>query len=166
MLTALDALKDALDVHEQNFVEQIRNHGWFRTSVFEDENGPGFSYTTGFWSTLGHPELIIFSMKSEIVHQVFWDVYKDIKEGKTLAISKPMSDVFANLEACFIPVDKRYYREYLGWSRWFYAGDDFPCLQLVWPDRQGVFPWQSAMDSQMATLQPDLSQGDWGQAGT
>ncbi|HEY1605029.1 MAG TPA: DUF4262 domain-containing protein [Allosphingosinicella sp.] len=32
----------------------------------------------------------------------------------------------------------------LGWSRWFYGGDVFPYLRLVWPDRVGLFPWEAA----------------------
>jgi hypothetical protein len=27
------------------------------------------------------------------------------------------------MEAVFPPVTKQHYRDYLGWSRWFYAGD-------------------------------------------
>ena len=36
MLTALDAPPDRLDENEQSFVANIREHGWFRTSVFAD----------------------------------------------------------------------------------------------------------------------------------
>ena len=70
---ALDASTDTLDAGEQSFVAEIREHGWFRNSVLGDDAGPGFSYTTGFWSSAGQPELIMFSVKHEIAHNVFWD---------------------------------------------------------------------------------------------
>lgn len=37
-------------------------------------------------------------------------------------------------------MDKRRYREYLGYARWFYDGDGFDVLQIVWPDKQASFP--------------------------
>jgi hypothetical protein len=49
----------------------------------------------------------------------------------------------------------------LGWSRWFYGGDAFPCLQIVWSDRDGRFPWQSGFDPALAGLQPDLTENGW-----
>jgi hypothetical protein len=48
ILTALDASPERLDQHEQKFVQRIREHGWLGTHVTPDDNGPGFSYTTGF----------------------------------------------------------------------------------------------------------------------
>ena len=48
MFTALDADLKRLDVHEQHFVQQIREHGWMGMHVAADDVQPGFSYTTGF----------------------------------------------------------------------------------------------------------------------
>ena len=48
MRTALNADPERLDRHERKFVENIRDHGWVHTSVFEDKEGPGFGFTTGF----------------------------------------------------------------------------------------------------------------------
>jgi len=48
-----------------------------------------------------------------------------------------------------------------GESRWFYGGDDFPCLQIVWPDRAGRFPWEADFDAQFEGNQPDLTEQGW-----
>jgi len=163
MDTALLAPDSALDDAERAFVASIREHGWFRTNVFADDDGPGFSYTTGFWVTLGMPELIMFGLKSEIAHDVFWDVFRDLQAGKTLPSRSRTGDVFGNHDAFLFPVNRDLYAEFLGWSRWFYGDDDFPCLQLVWPDRRGIFPWERGFDTTMAHLQPDVSEGGWGE---
>ena len=163
MNTALSAPDSALDDGEKNFVASIREHGWFRTSVFADEGHTGFSYTTGFWVTLGKPELIVFGLKSEIAHAVLWDVFRDVKSGKDLPIRSRTGDVLGNHDACLFPVGRAHYPEYLGWSRWFYGGDDFPCIQLVWPDRSGVFPWEPGFDANLADVQPDIAEGGWGE---
>jgi hypothetical protein len=160
MRTALNADVEELDEHERKFVNIIREHGWHRMSVFPDEEGPGFNYTTGFWLS-GFPEIITFAMKPEIASDVLWDMYRSQKSGQTYPARVVTNDIFANLPACLLPVSKRHYREYLGWARWFYRGDSFPCLELVWTDRQGKFPWQPGFSSEFDNLQPDITDGRW-----
>jgi len=161
MATALDAPDDVLDDQEKNFVSHVREHGWFRTNVFEESGSPGFSYTTGFWLGLKAPEIIVFSLKSEIAHDVLWDVYRAIDAGTTFPVGQRLSNVFANIEAVFLPVAKPFYRERLGWSRWFYGNDEWPCLQLVWPDAFGKFPWETGYEERFATSQPNLTGEAW-----
>jgi len=161
MRTALDMPTDELDQHEQNFVAKIRELGWFSTSVFEDEEGPGFSYSSGFWVNLGVPEVIVFSLGADIAHDVLWDIYRDTKGGRRFPTGARVSDIFATNDAVLLPVGKQHYAEYLGWSRWFYRGDEFPCVQLVWPDKAGCFPWQDGFAERFKGLQPDLSAEGW-----
>lgn len=160
----ITALASTLDPDEKSFVAKIREHGWFNTSVSGDDEGSGFSYTSGLWVNARQPEVIMFSMKREIAHDVFWDLFRDAQAGQGLKQGVQTDQVFANFPAYVFPVAKRYYREYLGWNRWLYAGDDFPCLQIVWPDRDGVFPWQAGFDPKFADDQPDLTDNGWSAA--
>ncbi len=162
MRTALNAPDAALDDNEKKFVADIREHGWFGTNVFAESDEPGFYYTTGFWVTLGKPELIVFGLKSEIAHAVLWDVFRALRDGKVLLMRRRTADVFGNHQACLFSMDRSHYPKYLGWSRWFYGSDEFPSVQLVWPDRRDVFPWEPGFDPDMARLQPDVSEGGWG----
>jgi hypothetical protein len=165
MFTALDADPAKFDEHERKFVEIVREHGWHRMNVFADDHGPDFNYTTGFWLA-GFPEIIVFAMKPELASDVLWDMFRSQKSGTNYPAGAVTNDIFANLPACLIPVSKKYYREYLGWGRWFYGGDSFSCLQLVWTDREGLFPWQSGFSSEFDGLQPDLSNENWAGFGT
>ncbi|MDQ0465098.1 hypothetical protein QO010_002882 [Caulobacter ginsengisoli] len=162
MRTAFDLDPQSLDDEERRFLDVIGEHGWFDTAILDDEEGPGFSYTTGFWSGSGHPEILFIGLNQQTRHDVLWDIYRAIKSGCPPPVSRPTSEVFANAEAVLLPVSTDHYREYLGWNRWFYNGDDFPCLQLIWSDREGRFPWSP--DAQ-AGPQPDLSTGNWGGLG-
>ncbi|HYM17677.1 MAG TPA: DUF4262 domain-containing protein, partial [Micropepsaceae bacterium] len=161
MRTALDAPTNALDAHEQKFVSNIRKHGWCSTSVFPEDKSHGFTYTTGFWVTLGCPEVILFSLDGKKAHDILWDLFRDTKARGHIAVGKYVPDILANGGAYFFPVSTQRYPEYLGWSRWFYAGDDFPCLQLVWGDTRGVLPWQSDFEGRFENSQPDLSSEGW-----
>ena len=161
MFTTLDVDPSKLDEDERKFVSNIREHGWFGTAVFGDEEGPGFSYTTGFWLKLNFPEIMTFALKREVAHATFWDIYRTLEKGEHLAIGEPIAGIFENSDAALLPVSKRHYKDHLGWSRWFYCGDDFACVQLVWTDRDGYFPWQRGYAAEFASAQPDLTVGNW-----
>lgn len=161
MLTALDAPDQLLDDVDRRMVALVREHGWVRTSVFKDDEGLGFSYTTGFWITARRPEVIMFGMQAETAHDVFWDLFRDHEAGRSLPIGTRTDNVFANLPAYAFPVAKRHYPDFLGRDLWFYAGDDFPCLQIVWPDRASIFPWERGFDTAFADEQPDLTENGW-----
>lgn len=161
MRTALDVPPETLDADEQSFTANIREHGWFCTGVFSDEGEPGFSYSTGFWLKARKPEVVMFSMKREIAHQIFWDLFRDEETGRAIVEGKRTDELFGNAPAYAFVVAKRHYVDHFGWSRWFYDGDDFPCLQIVWPDRAGIFPWEVGFDPAFVDLQPDLTENGW-----
>lgn len=161
MHTALDADPEKLDEHERKFVANIREHGWFAVHVGADAEGPGFAYTTGFWLKFGHPELIVFSLRGQIAQDVFWHLYHELEAGRRIPIGSESRDVFKNIPAVLLPVAQQHYRNHLGWSRWFYGGNGFECLQLVYPDRDGHFPWSSDAPVDIRAAQPDLTEGNW-----
>ena len=162
MLTALDAPESTFNNYERNFVAKIREYGWFRTSVFADGDEPAFSYTTGFWVTLGRPEIVVFDLPLETAHSVLWDLFNEAKAGRDLPLRTRVPDIFGRLDACFLSVDRTEYQGRLLSSLWFYRGDSFPCLQLVWPDRDNLFPWEPGFDPQLIGRQHDLADGGWG----
>ena len=84
-----------------------------------------------------------------------------MKGGRIFPTGEAVTDVFGKSVAVLTQVSKRHYRTYLGWSRWFYRGNNFPCLQLIWSDRTGVFPWQLGASQEFANSQPDLSPKGW-----
>jgi Domain of unknown function (DUF4262) len=161
MRTALDADPAHLDRHEQNFVENIRKHGWFGTHVASDDDGPGFGYTTGFWLKFRFPELIVFSLSRRVAHDTFWYMYRRIEAGKHFAIGEPEDDIFQNVAAVLLPASPQEYQSHLGWSRWFYGGDEFQCLQLVFPDLNGYFPWSDRASDSFRASQPDSTKSNW-----
>jgi hypothetical protein len=56
----------------------------------------------------------------------------------------------------FRAMEKKHYREYLGFARWFYDGDEFPVLQCVWPDKGHRYPWHPEASEPFRKRQPVL----------
>jgi hypothetical protein len=38
-------------------------------------------------------------------------------------------------------VQKSQYHDFFGYALWFYGGNEFDALQIVWPDKSHRFPW-------------------------
>jgi hypothetical protein len=161
IFTALDVDPSKLDKHEQHVVANIREHGWFAHHIGADNEGPGFCYTTGFWLKFGYPELIVFSLRSQTAHNTFWHIYHELEAGWRIPAGAETGEIFRNIPAVLLPVAQRHYRDHLDWSRWFYGNDKFECLQLVYPDRDGHFPWSADASADSRTAQPDLTEGNW-----
>lgn len=159
--SALDVSSDGFNDYEKNLVEMVRKYGWYRTTVLPEEGYLGFSYTLGFWLTAGTPEIITFSLPSDAAHGIFQDLFDMAKAGERFPIGQPIPGVVRGFEIVLLPVAPSLYPDYLVSTRWFYGGEDWPCLQLIWPDPIGRFPWQSGFDPAFAGSQPNLSGAPW-----
>ena len=161
MRSRLDYPDDHFDAAELAFVDGIKQHGWMHTNALDEDDKPGFSFTTGFAASIGHPELIIFKVDKKVAHDIFWLLYRCAENGKPVPRARRVGGILPNDDAYIFTVARRHYPNYLGWSRWFYRGDDFECLQVVWPDEAGVFPWEDGFDPKYANAQVDLSERGW-----
>jgi hypothetical protein len=157
----MDAPGAALDEAERSFIEGIRTHGWMQTQALDEDDKPGFCFTTGFHASIGHPEIICFKIDRQVANEIFWLLYRCARNGKPVPRSVRTAGVLRHDDAYVFPVARQHFAAYLGWSRWFYRGDDFECLQIVWPDEAGVFPWEDGFDSKYANAQIDLSERGW-----
>jgi hypothetical protein len=117
--------------------------------------------STGFWLKFEYPELILFSLGRQVVHDTFWHIYREVDAGKRFAVGEIEDEIFQNVPAVLLPVSPQQYQDHLSWSRWFYGGDEFQCLQLVFPDSSGHFPWSGRASDSFRAAQPDLTAGNW-----
>ena len=71
-----------LSDYHRNIVENVEKHGWFATTVFDpDGENPSFTYSTGFAKTLDRPEFIVFGLSNELMHDMLWEVFHQLKAG-------------------------------------------------------------------------------------
>jgi hypothetical protein len=79
--------------------------------------------------------------------------------GRTYVAGEICDDLLVESRICFVEVPLQTYGEYLGAAIWFYEKSPrpFPCLQMVWSDREGRFPWHTEYDKRLKGYQPLLS---------
>src|SRR5437016_3632119 len=128
------------DDRDRKLLGDIERVGWTVIGVLADEEGPGFSYSVGLFHTLGHPELLLMGLRPQTAHQLINSIGGMARDGERFEAGKRYEGIAAGFPLVFVEMERRYYKEYLGYAGWFYRGPDFPVLQCVWPDKQGVFP--------------------------
>jgi hypothetical protein len=158
--TALDDPVEVLNDYEERLVATVRKHGWQTTSVASDDEGPAFSYTTGFWWSAKSAEILVFDFPPNLAHDVFGHMMSELRSGRTLTVAEHLPRILAGEDVYLFPVKPEVVSEYLLSSRWFYKQRNFPVVQLVWSD-QGRFPWEAGFDSTLLSRQPDLSPRGW-----
>ena len=141
----------------EDILNNIEKFGCHIVLLEDDGYLPGFAYTIGLYQRFNHPEIICFGLKNDVVGAILNHACDLIKEGQVLQVNKEYRGFLEGFAIQFLRVDKDYYQNYLGYGGWFYDnGFDFPALQLVWPDKQHLFPWQDGFNADWKFKQPLL----------
>jgi Domain of unknown function (DUF4262) len=119
-----------LTEHEISVLRRREQHGWFVNRIAEDASGPGFGYSFGLYEEFGHPEIIIFGLPEETMHQLINDVGKQVRSGTKYSAGDRTSDLLKGYSCEFRSVSPLQYRKTCTWTVWFYGNANFPALQL------------------------------------
>lgn len=139
----------------------VRGSGWHCQYVFprEGEAGSSFTYTVGFRER-GWPELIIFAVPAKVGHNLLSNARKLFEESGPPP-NGWSTDNIANMPTYFREVDpEAACANHLCFARSYY-GQTLPerVMQVIWPDREGLFPWEADADMQLHRRQCELV--DW-----
>ena len=72
-------------------------------------------------------------------------------------------------QVTFRPVPLEHVRAHYGWALWYYDGEAFPAMQLIFPTTAGIWPWDPEASEFVRTTQPVLETAplpDWARAAT
>jgi hypothetical protein len=141
---------------EKQIISDVEKYGFHVAQICGDGYSPGFAYTIGLFKTYGYPELICFGLSQDLLHSVLWS-------GKGLLDKQPMPDqrigypgFIGDYDVRLLPVAKDWYRYYFGYGIWFNKSADFPALQIVWPDKKALYPWEEDFNPNWKFGQPLL----------
>lgn len=148
---------DDLSSLDARVLREIHTDGWQITGVLarEQEPGPEFAYSIGFFHTMEHPEVILFGLPVETCMKAVNLIGLDIQSGVHFQTGLVYEGIlkFPYL-CCFKEVDPKHYREHVGYALWFYETDPFPLLQCFWSDHTGRFPWDEGCSAYASEAQP------------
>jgi hypothetical protein len=144
------------DDAERKVLADVEKFGWHCLNIFEEDGQPPWTFSIGFHKTWNFPELIVIGLKREVAHSTLNIVAIQLAEGRRLDLASATDELFNDFACCFVEVPKPMYREYVGTARWFHGGDAFPLYQIVWPSRDGYFPWNESASESYKQWQPVL----------
>ena len=148
----------AKDEPEKIVLSHIAEHGWHCTHVVEDNGCPPWSFTIGLYETWDHPELIIIGRSRATSYEILKTLADDIELNDPPNLLSPDGQVLLGMKCHFVRVDTRYYSDYVGFALWFYRKRQFPLYQIIWPNREGLYPWEADAPKPFKEWQPILGE--------
>jgi hypothetical protein len=137
-------------------VSNIKEFGWHCVNVVEDAGQPPWSYTIGLYETFHFPELIIIGRSRATSHEMLKFIADDLDANDQPNLTEPQ--VILGLKCHFIEVNPRYYSDYVGFALWFYRKRSFPLYQIIWPNNDGLYPWDPNATKAFKEWQPMLGE--------
>jgi Domain of unknown function (DUF4262) len=116
----------------------VRRGGWRLTFVEADDERPPFAYTIGLWSH-GHPELVVFGLNPVASEPLLNAVAEQVVAGLRLSDGDVVQIAGWPLSVFELPNAE----QVALWAADFYGGV-VSAVQLVYPDRSNVWPWEPA----------------------
>jgi hypothetical protein len=134
--------------------EHIDRVGWSVATIPADDEGPAFAYTIGLYRSYQHPELIMFGTRHDLAGAMVNACAMVVKSGRTLSEDLRLDEIMRDHPVGFRTFARARYAEHLGRAIDLYGGEDFPALQVCWPDRHGRFPWEPGCVREVRDVQP------------
>ncbi|MFC7529236.1 DUF4262 domain-containing protein [Actinoplanes sp. GCM10030250] len=153
--------RDDYDAADHGVIGNVKEFGWSVTGVPADDHGPGWSYTVGRWHSRGGPELAMFGLDLRVMQSLPEHPWATGRPGR----GPDHDDVVNGYAVHLRTVEPTWYRAFFGQAIWYYRRPPIPFLEVVWPDRDGAFPWDTGDLAQphLWLAPADHVQGVWTQ---
>ena len=134
--------------------DNVAKYGWHVTGVFQGEDTPPFTYTVGAWDQ-ALPELLIVGLPYQSGGAILNDILNAARKGLELKEGVAYTE-FANFPLYLKALTLE---QAQGWTTMAFtyhtkgkgkanSKDPFLVMQVVYPDRQGRYPWDDGYDFQ------------------
>lgn len=116
---------------------------------------PGYGYTIGLESLVRFPEIAIFGLTPVAAQGLVSMVVSLLVGGTEIPIGPELLGVLDNdLRCCFAPIDAATVQDWFPVAVAWNGGSPVDMVQLLYPDRDGVLPYERDFDERMRYAQP------------
>lgn len=141
---------------EEKCLADIATHDLHVLRVHGDAEWPEFAYSVGLYRRFGLPEVIILGLEGDLAQWILNELAARARDGFRYQAGDMVDGLLEGFPVTFRPVPPAHVKAHFGWALWYYEGDDFPTLQLVFPTTAGIWPWDPAVPPSFLTEQPVL----------
>ncbi|MFO1076909.1 MAG: DUF4262 domain-containing protein [Planctomycetota bacterium] len=124
-------------------LDDVAADGVHIAHVLASEDGavPAYAFTVGLWHTFERPEVIVFGLDEEVAEQLLEALADEASDGASFAPGSRSEGLLHGYPVRFLDVPKERRGEHVALADWAHEGADFPLVQVVYPDKQGRWPW-------------------------
>ncbi|MFF4777837.1 DUF4262 domain-containing protein [Microtetraspora fusca] len=79
-----------------------------------------------------------------------------VAAGRPIAVEQERDDVLEGIPVVIRPVHESWHQPLFGSALWFYRHVPLAFTEMVWPDRDGMFPWNATCSPHVRERQPSL----------
>ncbi|SEW56353.1 DUF4262 domain-containing protein [Chitinophaga arvensicola] len=147
---------DHAPISKKEIQDKIDQYGCYIIGIESEDHLPGFAYTIGLTQQFNHPEIICFGLSTGLLKDILNDACELIKNGQSFQPGIDYDDFLEDFPLQFLSVDQSFLPDYFGIANAFYHASEYTALQLVWPDKQSLFPWETGFHAAWKFKQPLL----------
>ncbi len=147
---------DAMSAAERQIFADIAANGVHIVHVAAIDDAPLFSFTIGLWATFAQPEVLVIGLPPEIAADLLDNVADEVDGGRKFAAGEKHEGLVQGYPVYFGAIAAAQAQQWLAAMCWAYERADVPCVQLVYPDKQGRWPWQPDVRDGFRAVQPVL----------
>ena len=141
---------------QRRLLADVAEQGLHVVHVARGNGAFACAYSVGLWHHFAQPEVIVVGLDPAIAAELLEAVADEADAGRVCAAGSARDDLLRGYPVRFLAVPPQLVARHLPLAHWAYEGADFPAVQLVWPDKQGRWPWQDDVRSGLIALQPLL----------
>ena len=120
----------------------------------DDDRDPLFSYTVGLWHSFEQPEVVVFGLPKEVANDLLDALADDVSEGTRYPAGTRHDGLLQGYPVRMLEVPAERFAEHFELAAWAYEGEPVPAVQLVYPDKQGRWPWDQTTRVGFRECQP------------
>jgi hypothetical protein len=143
---------------QQRVLHDISRFGCHAIHVQAAGAQPAYTYTVGIHRTQQLPDLVVFGQPHPKAHRLLHGYNLRLRRGERFVEGQMAGGFLVLQDVALRPVHRSHHAHYFSWNLWLHDGVDFPMLQLVYPTREGVWPWDAMAGDWFRQLQPLLDQ--------
>jgi hypothetical protein len=145
-----------VDEIEQRVRADIERYGWHVAKIAGEDSAPPWAFTIGLWDRFEQPELVIFGLDLDAMHELLNEMGQRVIRGARFEANLDYTGILEQHAIAVRPIQQRWFGPLLGNAGWFYRERPFEAVQCFWPGPNGRHPWDAAFDPEWDGRQPLL----------
>jgi hypothetical protein len=152
-------LPDFHIAHAEKIEWMIETAGWALEPVparpDTDPPVPAYAYTIGVPALVGFPEIAVFGLTPVAARGLVGLVVDACRGGTEIPLGVELVGLLDNdLRCLFAPVDVDAWSPFFTTAIAWYRGQPFDLVQMLFPDRNGVMPYEEGYDERLRLAHP------------